>query len=60
MVGALLALVTTWLVHFLLWQAAKPSGDKCTPENCTNKTNSILKGVQLSQLHQQSNPRIST
>ena len=19
------------LVHFLLWQAAKPSGDKCTP-----------------------------
>ena len=20
-----------WLVHFLLWQAAKPSGDKCTP-----------------------------
>ena len=21
----------TWLVHFLLWQAAKPSGDKCTP-----------------------------
>ena len=26
-VGALLA----WLVHFLLWQAAKPSGDKCTP-----------------------------
>ena len=32
------------------------------PENCTNKTNSILKGggVQLSLLHQQSNPRIST
>ncbi len=26
-VVALLAL----LVHFLLWQAAKPSGDKCTP-----------------------------
>ena len=26
-VGAHLAL----LVHFLLWQAAKPSGDKCTP-----------------------------
>ena len=25
-VGAILA----WLVHFLLWQAAKPSGDKCT------------------------------
>ena len=23
--------VATWLVHFLLWQAAKPSGDKCTP-----------------------------
>ena len=23
--------VTNWLVHFLLWQAAKPSGDKCTP-----------------------------
>ena len=22
---------STWLVHFLLWQAAKPSGDKCTP-----------------------------
>ena len=21
-----------WLVQFLLWQAAKPSGDKCTPE----------------------------
>ena len=20
-----------WLVHFLLWQATKPSGDKCTP-----------------------------
>ena len=19
------------MVHFLLWQAAKPSGDKCTP-----------------------------
>ena len=26
-VGHLIAL----LVHFLLWQAAKPSGDKCTP-----------------------------
>ena len=26
-VGALLAR----LVHFLLWQVAKPSGDKCTP-----------------------------
>ena len=26
-VGVLLAR----LVHFLLWQAAKPSGDKCTP-----------------------------
>ena len=26
-VGAVLAR----LVHFLLWQAAKPSGDKCTP-----------------------------
>ena len=25
--GCILAL----LVHFLLWQAAKPSGDKCTP-----------------------------
>ena len=23
------------LVHFLLWQAAKPSGDKCTPWECT-------------------------
>ena len=20
------------MVHFLLWQAAKPSGDKCTPK----------------------------
>ncbi|MDY3704151.1 MAG: hypothetical protein SO138_04555, partial [Prevotella sp.] len=27
LVGAVLA----WLVQFLLWQAAKPSGDKCTP-----------------------------
>jgi hypothetical protein len=27
LVSALLA----WSVHFLLWQAAKPSGDKCTP-----------------------------
>ncbi len=27
LVGALLIM----LVHFLLWQAAKPSGDKCTP-----------------------------
>ena len=25
------SLVAAWLVHFLLWQAAKPSGDKCTP-----------------------------
>ena len=23
--------ILAWLVHFLLWQAAKPSGDKCTP-----------------------------
>jgi hypothetical protein len=40
-VGAVLArlvLLLAWLVHFLLgwchfllWQAAKPSGDKCTP-----------------------------
>ena len=50
MVGALLALATTWLVHLR----------QVPPENCTNKTNSILKGVQLSQLHQQSNPRTST
>ena len=50
MVGALLALVTTWLVHLR----------QVPPENCTNKTNSILKEVQLSQLRQQSNPRIST
>jgi hypothetical protein len=27
----LLVLFFGWLVHFLLWQAAKPSGDKCTP-----------------------------
>ena len=27
----------TRLVHFLLWQAAKPSGDKCTPFKCTNQ-----------------------
>nr|DAK76984.1 MAG TPA: hypothetical protein [Caudoviricetes sp.] len=25
------------LVQFLLWQAAKPSGDNCTPCNCTNQ-----------------------
>ena len=31
-VGALIAM----LVHFLLWQAAKPSGDKCTPWECTH------------------------
>ena len=30
------------------------------PENCTNKANSILKGVQLSQLHQQNNIGVST
>ena len=31
--GALLARLvpSVRLVHFLLWQAAKPSGDKCTP-----------------------------
>ena len=23
------------MVHFLLWQAAKPSGDKCTPYKYT-------------------------
>ena len=23
--------ILAWLVHFLLWQATKPSGDKCTP-----------------------------
>lgn len=50
MVGALLALATTWLVHLR----------QVPPENCTNKADSILKGVQLSQLRQQSNPRIST
>ena len=26
-----------WMVHFLLWQAAKPSGDKCTPWENTNQ-----------------------
>ena len=26
-----LKVTLAWLVHFLLWQAAKPSGDKCTP-----------------------------
>ena len=31
----------TWLVHFLLWQAAKPSGDKCTPYKCTPLENLI-------------------
>ena len=25
------------LVHFLLWQAAKPSGDKCTPYSATKR-----------------------
>ena len=30
LVGALFA----WLVQFLLWQAAKPSGDNCTPLKC--------------------------
>ena len=25
------------LVHFLLWQAAKPSGDKCTPLKATSQ-----------------------
>ena len=28
------------LVHFLLWQAAKPSGDKCTPWSVPPKTSS--------------------
>ena len=23
--------ILAWMVQFLLWQAAKPSGDKCTP-----------------------------
>ena len=23
--------IPTWMVHFLLWQAAKPNGDNCTP-----------------------------
>ena len=36
----------TRLVHFLLWQAAKPSGDKCTPlkapENPLNPINPLL------------------
>ena len=27
----LVQFLLAWLVHFLLWQAAKPSGDKCTP-----------------------------
>ena len=50
LVGALLA----WLVHFLLWQAAKPSGDKCTPLKAATESATNLQGVQLSQLHQQS------
>ena len=29
-----LVCVVALLVHFLLWQAAKPSGDKCTPFVC--------------------------
>ncbi len=29
--GSLVGAVLAWLVHFLLWQAAKPSGDHCTP-----------------------------
>ncbi len=28
----LVQFLLAWLVHFLLWQAAKPSGDKCTPK----------------------------
>ena len=37
----------TWLVHFLLWQAAKPSGDKCTPYKCTPLENLIATLQQL-------------
>ena len=31
------AWVIALLVHFLLWQAAKPSGDKCTPYKATKR-----------------------
>ena len=31
------AWVIALLVHFLLWQAAKPSGDKCTPYSATKR-----------------------
>ena len=34
------------LVHFLLWQAAKPSGDKCTPFVCV-----VALLVHLRQVH---------
>ena len=29
--GFYIGALSDMLVHFLLWQAAKPSGDKCTP-----------------------------
>ena len=29
--GLNIGALSDMLVHFLLWQAAKPSGDKCTP-----------------------------
>ena len=34
------------LVHFLLWQAAKPSGDKCTPLKHRSPSNQIPSAVQ--------------
>ena len=33
----LVQFLLAWLVHFLLWQAAKPSGDKCTPKENTEE-----------------------
>ena len=38
--------VIALLVHFLLWQAAKPSGDKCTPFVCV-----VALLVHLRQVH---------
>ena len=35
------------MVHFLLWQAAKPSGDKCTPLKATSQHHNI----SISQHH---------
>ena len=34
------------LVHFLLWQAAKPSGDKCTPLKHRSPSDQIAFAVQ--------------